>query len=377
MTLSDSPQHLTKESSKNKSSAQKRRESIHARKAGLPPGALFVDGEAPQGPARVSVIQYNETTFTEKRGITVAEAVGMNAAGLILWINIDGVHDTTTIKEICNAFKVHPLSIEDIVTVDQRSKRDITDEYEYLVFKMIERVNNESEMRCEQVSLIIGEGFVLTFQENPDSHDVFEAIRNRLRNGRGNLRKSGADYLTYALLDAVVDIYFVVLEELGEDVEEIERRIIDEVPEDAVRELYKLKRQLLTLRRSAWPLREMVTGLEKDTSQFVRPATQLYLKDVRDHLIHIIDHTEQLREMLSSLLEIYLSSVSNRLNTVMKFLTLVSTIFLPLTFIAGVYGMNFHHMPELSWEYGYPFAIGLMLAVAGGMLLYFKIRKWL
>jgi magnesium transporter len=372
MTSSDLPPTSDDNQSKLK---RRRSTSTHARKVGLPAGSLVYVGDDQQAPPKISAIIYNVDEFQEHTDLTAAQALALRTPGKVTWINVDGIHKPQVIKEIGQAFGLHPLTMEDIVTTDQRSRREETNQYVYLVFKML-HANATTGALVEQVSLVLGKDFILTFQEQVSAGDVFDMVRERLRNNRGPIRKLQADFLMYALLDAVVDQYFLILESLGEQVETLENSIIDNPKETHVRTLYTLKREVLKLRRASWPLREVFSALEKDASQFIESGTRVYLRDVHDHIIHILDHTEQHREMLSSLLEIYLSSVSNRLNTVMKFLTLISTIFLPLSFIAGVYGMNFRHMPELEWQLGYPFALALMLGVAVGLLWYFRRRGW-
>ncbi len=232
-----------------------------------------------------------------------------------------------------------------------------------------------NEILTEQVSLILGPNFVLSFQENVG--DVFDQIRERIRSGKGKIRKMGADYLVYTLLDAIVDNYFIILEKIGEQIEFIEERLIINPASDTLNTIHKLKREMLFLRKSVWPLREVISGMERGESSLIKGTTKIYLRDVYDHNIQIIDTIETLRDMLSGMLDIYLTSISNRLNAVMKVLTIIATIFMPLTFLAGIYGMNFKYMPELEWKWGYPLILLIMSTIGISMLFYFKRKKWL
>jgi magnesium transporter len=265
--------------------------------------------------------------------------------------------------------------MEDIMNTDQRPKTEDYGEYLYIVLKMLSSGKN-GEIITEQLSLVLGTNFVLSFQEGVEG-DVFNLIRERLRNGKGRIRKMGADYLAYSLLDAVVDNYFVILEKFGDKVELLETELIKDPTQKTVQRIYQLKRELIFLHNAVWPLREVVSALGKRESPLIREATVPYFRDVYDHVIHVIDSVDIYREMISSMLDMYLSSVSNRLNEVMKVLTIIATIFMPLTFIAGVYGMNFRRMPELEWRYGYPAALLVMLGIGVLMLFYFRRKKWL
>ncbi len=293
----------------------------------------------------------------------------------VTWINVDGVHNVPLLEKLGECFGLHRLVMEDIMNTDQRPKMEDYGEYLYLVLKMLASGKN-GEIVTEQISLILGANFVLSFQEGIEG-DVFNLIRERLRTGKGRIRKMGADYLAYSLLDAVVDNYFVILEKFGDKIESIETELIGNPTQKTVQRIYQLKREMIFLHNAVWPLREVVSALGKHESALISEATAPYLRDVYDHVIHIIDSVDIYREMLSSMLDMYLSSVSNRLNEVMKVLTVISLIFMPLTFIAGVYGMNFKYMPELEWRYGYFFALFLMLGISVLMLFYFKRKKWL
>ncbi|MFB0509709.1 MAG: magnesium/cobalt transporter CorA, partial [bacterium] len=291
----------------------------------------------------------------------------------VTWINIDGIHKVEVIEKIGNCFNLHPLILEDILNTGQRPKIEDFGEHIFLVLKMLYYL--EKEITIEQVSLILGPNFVISFQEREG--DVFNNIRERIRNNKGRIRKMGADYLAYSLLDAIVDGYFVILEKVGEEIEDIEEKLIKNPTPKTVQIIHNLKREMISLRKSVWPLREVVGVLERGESALIKKTTGIYLRDVYDHTIQVIDTIETYRDMISGMLDIYLSSISNRMNEVMKILTIIATIFIPLTFIAGIYGMNFRFMPELGWRLGYPAVLFIMVIIGIVMLFYFRRKKWL
>ncbi|MBM3298202.1 MAG: magnesium/cobalt transporter CorA, partial [Candidatus Aminicenantes bacterium] len=293
----------------------------------------------------------------------------------VTWMNVDGIHDAALIQELGSCYGIHPLTLEDIMTTSQRPKLEDYGDYLFLVVKMLHPRRDGGEERFEQVSLIIGPNHLLSFLE--DVGDVFDQVRERIRNGKGRIRNLGSDYLAYALLDAIVDGYFLELEKIGDEIEALEGEILKEPKTAVVQRIHHLKREMIFLRKSVWPLREAIARLERRESPLVKDSTTVFLKDVYDHTIQVIDTVETFRDMLTGMLDTYLTSVSNRMNEVMKVLTLIATIFMPLTFIAGVYGMNFKHMPELGWKWGYWGALGLMGLVAGVMFVMFKRKKWL
>jgi len=317
-------------------------------KVGLPPGTLVHIGERK----------------TEKIKIPT-----------VTWINIDGLQEVGVVEKIGTHFGVHPLILEDILHTGQRPKAEDLGDYLFIVLKMIYHDENEDEIMGEQVSLILGQNYVISFQEREG--DIFNPIRERIRNGKGRIRKAGADYLAYALIDAIVDHYFVILEKLGEKIESLEEELVTNPIPETLQMIHTLKRNLIFLRKSVWPLREVISGLERGESPLITEPTGIYLRDVYDHTIQVIDTIETFRDMVSGMLDIYLSSLSNRMNEVMKVLTIIATIFIPLTFIVGIYGMNFKFMPELEWHWGYPTALIIMLLLVGFMLLYFRRKKWL
>lgn len=292
----------------------------------------------------------------------------------VTWVDIGGVHKLELLEAFGKQFSLHPLLLEDIANTDQRPKLDDYDTYLFLVMKVLS-LTDRQDILVEQVSFVLGRNVVLSFQEN--GTDVFKPVRDRLRSGKGRMRQNGADYLLYALVDAIVDQYFLVLESLGEKIESLQEKVMADPKPDTLKEIHALKRQLLFLRRAVWPLREATNGLSRSDCPFLHEPTKVFLRDVYDHVVQIIDTIETLREMVSASLDIYLSSVSYRLNTVMRVLTVITTIFMPLSFIASIYGMNFEHMPELQWEWGYPAVLGAMGLIAAGMLMAFRQRRWL
>jgi magnesium transporter len=293
----------------------------------------------------------------------------------VTWINIDGIHDVNIIEKIGNHFDLHALILEDILHTDQRPKYEDFENYLFVVLKMLYYEKEKQETRAEQVSLIIGADFVISFQEIEG--DVFNPVRERIRNAKGRIRKMGADYLAYALMDAVVDNYFIVLEKLGEEIEGMEDWLVINPTPETLQKIHNLKRETIFLRKSVWPLREVINSLERRDSPLIKETTGLYLRDVYDHTIQVIDTVETFRDLISGMLDIYLSSISNKMNNVMKVLTIIATIFIPLTFIAGIYGMNFKYMPELEWRWSYPLAWVVMIMITIYMIVYFRNKKWL
>lgn len=286
-----------------------------------------------------------------------------------------GLHDVDLIKQVGAHFKLHPLTTEDVLNTGQRPKMEIHDDYVFIVAKMIMLNPETREVIHEQVSVVLGHNWVLTFQERPG--DVFEGIRNRIRNNNGRIRKAGADYLTYALLDSIVDYYFTVLEDFGDRTEVVEESLLNNEEKDTVVTLQAMKRKIIGLRRSIWPLREVINNLSKSEEGFIKKDTIIYLRDLYDHTIQIIDTVESYRDILGGIQDLYLSVVNNKMNEVMKVLALISTVFMPMGLIAGIYGMNFESMPEKDLAWGYPAALGLMAFIGLGMFWFFKTRKWL
>ena len=332
-------------------------------------------GEKRYKPVKVSVINYNAIDFQEKEVSNVEEAYSLKDKSSVTWLNIDGVHKPEIIEQVGTHFGIHPLVLEDIANTGQRPKIDDFDEYIFVVLRMLRFDEKENETKTEQVSIVLGRDFVISFQELEG--DVFDAIRERLRNNKGRIRKIGADYLAYTLIDAIVDNYFIILEKLGETIEDIEDKLVTNTSTETLRTIHDLKREMVFLRKSVWPLREVISRMERSESPLINKSTHIYLRDVYDHTIQVMDSVETFREMLSGMLDIYLSSVSNRMNEVMKVLTVIATIFIPLTFLAGIYGMNFRHMPELELPWSYPAILTLMFTVAILMVVYFRRKKWI
>ncbi len=345
-------------------------------KAGLPPGTLVHIGERHRESARVSIIAYDENTITDQASDNLAACAPMRGQPGVRWINVEGIHSIELLQELGECYGLHPLVLEDILNTDQRPKREDYGDYLFIVLKMLSLKSGGEGVAAEQMSLILGPDFVISFQEGL-AGDPFDPVRERLRAGRGKIRSLGSDYLVYSLMDAIVDNYFAILENLAERIERLEEELVDNPSRETVGRLHTLKREIIYLRKSIWPLREVISGLERRESPLVREETVIYLRDVYDHTVQIIDTVETFRDILSGLLDIYLSTISNRTNEVMKVLTIIATLFMPLTFIAGLYGMNFRYMPELNWHWGYPAVLLLMLAVAGGMLKFFRGKNWI
>ncbi len=345
-------------------------------KSGLPPGSLVHVGQKKSEKVRITIIDYNEEILREKEAKTVEECFPFKDEPTVTWINIDGLHQVDIIEKIGNYFEVHPLLLEDILNTEQRPKMEDFDDYIFIVLKMLECKSEKNWiLSSEQMSLIIGKNFVISFQESEG--DIFDPIRERIRNGKGKIRKMGPDYLAYSLMDAIVDGYFIILEKLGEKIEDIEDELMTNPTPETLKVIHRLKRDMIYLRKSVWPFREVISNLERGESKLIEKTTSIYLRDIYDHTIQVIDTIETFRDMLSGMLDIYLSSISNRMNEIMKVLTIIATIFIPLTFLVGVYGMNFKYMPELELPWSYPALWFFMITLSISMLVYFKKRKWI
>jgi magnesium transporter len=355
----------------------KRRKRRTARRTiGDVPGSLHVDPEAP--PPVIRVIAYGPDGCDEQEIADLESLQEVLHKSPVTWVNVDGLGSADIIRKLGEIFRIHPLALEDVVNVHQRAK---VEQYAEQLFIVMRMVALGEHLETEQLSMFLGRGCVLTFQERPG--DCLDPVRERIRKGTGRIRKAPADYLAYAILDAVIDSYFPLLEEYGERLEALEERVIAQPDAQTIASIHTAKRELLVLRRAVWPQREAISALLREEQELITDSTRVYLRDCYDHVIQIIDMLETFREICSGLLDAYQSSVSNRMNEVMKVLTIIATIFIPLGFIAGVYGMNFNpeksplNMPELSWFWGYPFALGLMAAIAVVMLLFFWRRGWL
>jgi magnesium transporter len=344
-----------------------------SKKTGMSPGTLIHIGELRTETVGITLFNYSGAQC-EERTVADPTEVHLPADETVTWVNVGGIHKVEVLEAFGKQFSLHPLLLEDIANTDQRPKLDDYETYFFLVMKML-AMTDRGDILVEQVSFVLGRNYVLSFQEN--GTDVFHPVRDRLRGGKGRMRHNGSDYLLYALVDAVVDQYFAVLEALGEQIESLQERVMADPNPDTLKHIHAMKRQLLFVRRAVWPLREATNSLSRSECPFLHEPTRIFFRDVCDHVVQIVDTIETLREMVSASLDMYLSSVSYRLNAVMRVLTVITTIFMPLSFIASIYGMNFEHMPELKWEWGYPVVLGVMGLVAAGMLIGFRQRKWL
>ena len=345
-----------------------------SKKDGLPPGTLVHIGERKIEKVKITIIDYDETHFQQQEVSAVEECFPFKDKPTVTSINIDGIHQVDVIEQIGKHFDLHPLILEDIVNTGQRPKYEDFGHYLFLVLKMLFCEGENCRIEPEQVSVILGKNFVISFQEREG--DVFNPIRERIKNARGRIRKMRADYLAYALVDSVIDSYFGILESIGENIEKAEEALLGNPTPHILHQIHALKREMIFLRKSVWPLREVISGLERGESSLIQKSSRIYLRDVYDHTIQVIDTIETFRDVLSGMLDLYLSSISNKMNEVMKVLTIFASIFIPLTFIAGVYGMNFKYIPELEWSWGYPLVWGIMLIVTIVMVSYFRRKKW-
>jgi magnesium transporter len=344
-------------------------------KSGLPPGTLLHIGDKKMEKTRITLIDYDESCFLEKEVKLVEESFPFKDKPTVTWINIEGIHEIEIIEKIGKYFGVHPLILEDILNTEKRPKMEDFENYIYVTLKILKQIENSDKILSEQVSLIIGTNFVISLLESKD--DIFNPIKDRIRSGKGHIRKMKSDFLAYSLIDAIVDNYFVIMEKFGEKIEVMEEELVKNPSPGTLKLLHDTQRELILLRKSVWPLREVVNNMLRGGSALIHESTLIYLRDVYDHTIEIIDMIEGLRDMVSRMFDIYLSSISNKLNEIMKVLTIIATIFIPLTFIAGVYGMNFEYMPELKWRWGYPLIWVIMISVGLFMMNYFRKNRWI
>jgi magnesium transporter len=323
----------------------------------------------------ITIIDYDEHSFQEKKVKTIEECFPFKETPSITWINIDGINDKELIEKIVSHFNFHPLLIEEIQDIERRPKIEDFEDYVFLLLKVFQYDEILNEINSEQISIIFGKNYVISFQENPG--DPFNPIREKIRTSKGRIRKMGTDYLVYSLLDIIIDNYFFVLEKVGEKIELLEEELVSNPKPKTLRLIHNLKQQMIALRKSVWPSREIIDLLQRGELKLIQRATKIYLRDLYEHTIQVIDAIETYRDILSGMIDIYLSSISNKLNEIMKVLTIIATIFIPLTFVAGVYGMNFKFMPELYLPLAYPIVLTAMLLIAAGMLYYFKKKKWI
>lgn len=348
-----------------------------SKKTGLPPGSLVHIGEKKQAHTRITVMDYDGDRCSERHPEDVAAIFPLREDPATSWINIDGVHDTALIERLGRHFLIHPLTLEDTVNTAQRPKAEAFDDYVYVVFKMLRFDDAAGRVHAEQVSLVMGRRFLISFQEAEG--DVFEAVRERIRKGGGRIRRSGSDYLAYALMDCVVDNYFAVVEHLGDKIDALEEQLhaAEDGGTDLLHDIFRLKQEMIYLRKQVWPLRETLSHLHKTDNPLIQEKTRVFFADVYDHLVQGLEIIESLRDVLSSLHDLYISMTGQRMNEIMKVLTIIATIFIPVTFVAGIYGMNFEVMPELKWRWGYFAVWGLFVVMTTGLLVFFKRRKWL
>ena len=346
-----------------------------SKKSGTAPGTLMHIGEKKTDRVHITVLDYVADQLHEQELEIIEDALQFKDVPTATWLNVDGIHDIDLVEKIGKHFNIHPLTLEDIVNAVQRPKVEEFEDYLYFVLKMLHIDEETNAIRSEQVSLVLGNNFLISFQEVKE--DVFEPVRERIRKGRGRIRKGGCDYLAYALIDAVVDHYFVILEKIGAVIETLEEDLLAEPTVETMQSIHDMKRELIYLRKQVWPTREVINTVAKGELPLVQENTGVFFRDVYDHTIQIVDTIESYRDVLSGMLDLYLSTISNRMNEVMKVLTIIATIFIPITFVAGIYGMNFKFMPELEWKWGYPAVWSLIVSIALVMLGFFRRKKWL
>jgi magnesium transporter len=358
-----------------------RRVSRISKKLGLKPGSVVYVGRERTEEVHIDIIDYTESEHAEKHVTSAEECFPYRDSSTLSWVNVDGIHKPEVIEKLGEHFGLHPLVLEDIVNTGQRPKMEEADDYIFIVMKMLYEDKNNGELRAEQVSIVFGKNWVITFQETGE--DVFDMVRQRIRRTVPRVRFMTADYLAYALVDAVVDHYFIVLEQVGEDVEALDDAVSENPDPEHLGEIRELKKELIFMRKAVWPLREVVGGIERTESGLMKDSTGPYLRDLYEHTVQVIDTVETFRDMVAGLLDLYHTGISNRMNEIMKVLTIFATIFIPLGFLAGVYGMNFDtgaspfNLPELGFRFGYPMFWGAVVLVVGGLLLFFRRKKWL
>jgi magnesium transporter len=344
-------------------------------KRGLAPGAIQHIGEVSNLPTKIRVIRFDASHYTDEMYENLERSNSLLSGSMNRWVHITGLSDTSIIEEVGKIFHLHPLVLEDIVNTDQQPKIEEYEDSLFIVMKKLKFDDKTESIRSEHVPIVLGKNFILTFRE--EAGDIFDSIRHRIEKSRWRERGLGVDYLAYALIDAIVDAYFSVLEEVGERIESCES-LMDENPSpEILKNIHTLRNELIFMKKALWPLRELAGNLVRKPYSLIDDAIAPYLRDLYDHVIQIVETTDLYREMLSSMRESYASAMSTQMNRVMQVLTIIATIFIPLTFIAGIYGMNFEYMPELSWKYAYPVIWGLMLMIASFMLLYFRKKRWL
>lgn len=354
---------------------KKTRSNTSKKKLGQIPGSVIYTGKKELKKLFIEAFDYNKNQCNEKELLTVEESFEFKLSNSIKWINLNGLNHVIEIEKLGNHYELHPLVLEDIVNISQRPKIDEHENYLFVVLKMLYYDANE-KIISEQVSFILGKNYVLSFQESEG--DVFDEVRDRIRQAKGRVRNMQADYLLYALIDAIVDHYFGIIEVLGDKIEDFETTIFSgDVNDDVSQNIQSLKREILRVRRAIFPLREVINRIEKNESSFIQKKTITYYRDIYDHLVQVSENIDIYREMIWSLMDMYMTTIGNKMNEVMKVLTIMASIFIPLTFIAGIYGMNFEYIPELKYKYSYFILWGVMVILFISMLFYFKRKKWL
>ncbi len=349
--------------------------SYASEKSGLPPGSLVHVGEVHEHEHKITVIDYNKSTLARRTIKNIEELLPYQNTETVTWVIIDGLKDVSIIDAIGQHFDIHALVLEDILNTHQRPKFEEFDDYLYIVIKALSLGADDFNVEYEQVSLLLLDKFVFTFKEKPDA--IFEPLFSRLNNDKSQLRNLGTDYLTYVIMDAIVDEYFSLQDTFDELIESVEDDLLTNPSAQTLNTIQKIKRELIFLRRSVSPLRELLASIQRSESQLLHEKTKRYFGDVYDHVIRVSEAMESYRDLIAGMLDIYLSSVSNKMNETMKILTVFASIFIPLTFIAGVYGMNFEYMPELKWRWGYPALWAVFIGVSVFLLRFFKKKNWL
>jgi len=347
--------------------------------SGSLPGSLNIEADAPA--PEIVLIEYDDTDFTRKLVATPEECIPYLETESVSWVDVQGLGNENILQRLGQVFKLHPLTLEDLVNIPQRPKIEDYDSQLVIIARMVMPKEKADGFYSKQISFVLGKHYLLTLQEDPE-HDYFKSIRMRISRSKGIIRKQGVDYLVYTLLDTLIDGFFPVLEAYSEEIEALEDEVVANPSYQTLKKIYRVKRELLTLRRVIWPQRDAINILIRDGSELISDNVRVYLRDSYDHTIQVLDMVETYRELAAGLMDVYLSAVSNKTNEIMKFLTVISTIFIPLTFIVGVYGMNFNpeksplNMPELNWYWGYPVCWAVMLAIATGLVVFFWRRGW-
>lgn len=345
-----------------------------SKKAGLPPGTLIHVGKKHSDKVKITVIDYDKDNLTEKSYDSVEACEKFVDKPSNTWINVDGIHQVDVVEKLGAMFTHHPLMLEDVLNTHHRPKMEDFDDYIFFTLKML-GLDKKGDIVSEQISIVLGKTYVISYQEREG--DVFDTLRERIRLGKANIRVKGSDYLMYRLIDTIVDHYFLVMESIGDKVDRLEEEVMSEKADDAtMKRILKLKRELISLRRTISPLRDAIGSLQREGSDLIEEKTYTFLNDVHDHTVHLAESIETYRDVLSGLMDMYYTTISNRMNNVMQVLTIIATIFIPLTFVAGIYGMNFDYMPELHYKWAYPAVWVVMILMVVGMVVYFKRKKW-